>query len=215
MFELSKQELAECVGLWLAEGDKITKQEITFTNNCIELILFFDKIISSLYTGVNPFRLYVYSPSPRKLFNDFGKFKIRYYYDRRANRTYFIYRLADVRFVKFWHALVEKIKSQEEFYPDILRGIFAGEGNVKHSLKGNSRSVRIAQKKDLYLEEILTHLGILFSYNQSHKYYTITTSQLPKISLLKLTELKISLKRDIFLTTLILTKALKRFRFNN
>ena len=46
------KQISECVGLWLAEGDNKTISEITFTNNCIELILFFhsqDKGILHLY----------------------------------------------------------------------------------------------------------------------------------------------------------------------
>ena len=31
-------EIAECIGLWLAEGDTETKREITFTNNCCSLV---------------------------------------------------------------------------------------------------------------------------------------------------------------------------------
>ena len=38
------KEIAECVGLWLAEGDKKTSAEVTFTNNCMELIIFFHPI---------------------------------------------------------------------------------------------------------------------------------------------------------------------------
>ena len=44
------KETAECVGLWLAEGDKKTFREVTFTNNSIELILFF-MILLNRYTG--------------------------------------------------------------------------------------------------------------------------------------------------------------------
>jgi len=50
--EITK-ELVECVGLWLAEGDNKTNQEITFTNNCLELILFFQENISNVYFGKN------------------------------------------------------------------------------------------------------------------------------------------------------------------
>ncbi len=36
-------QLAECVGLWLAEGDNKSRGEITFTNNCYELIKHFSQ----------------------------------------------------------------------------------------------------------------------------------------------------------------------------
>ena len=36
--KINKKEIAECVGLWLAEGDNKTTAEVTFTNNCFELI---------------------------------------------------------------------------------------------------------------------------------------------------------------------------------
>ena len=36
--KLCTSEIAECVGLWLAEGDNKTRMEITFTNNCLFLI---------------------------------------------------------------------------------------------------------------------------------------------------------------------------------
>lgn len=107
--EVSKK-LGECVGLWLAEGDSKTNQEITFTNNSIELILFFHETIMKFYTGKNKPRIYVYSPSFRKIFHSIGNLKIRYYYDRRANRTYYIYRLADVNFLKRWHKIVNRQK---------------------------------------------------------------------------------------------------------
>ena len=37
------KEIAQSVGLWLAEGDSKSCNEITFTNNCFELIKLFDK----------------------------------------------------------------------------------------------------------------------------------------------------------------------------
>lgn len=38
------KQTAECVGLWLAEGDNKCSNEITFTNNEITLICFLIKI---------------------------------------------------------------------------------------------------------------------------------------------------------------------------
>ena len=61
------KQLAECAGLWLAEGDNKTNSEITFTNNCLELILFFRQVIEEIYKGSNKPRLYIYSPNKRKI----------------------------------------------------------------------------------------------------------------------------------------------------
>ncbi len=173
-------ELAECVGLWLAEGDSKTIREVTFTNNNIELIFFFHKVISELYSGSNKPKIYVYSPSPRKLFDAIGKIRIKYYQDRRANRTYYIYRLADTIFNEKWRKIVEQTKKCSDFYPEILRCIFAGEGNIKHDLKnGNSRMVRIANKEcNAYIEMLLDHFDIKFKYISSHRCYWISASQL-------------------------------------
>ena len=40
-----KDDIAKCVGLWLAEGDNKTISEITFTNSQPELIILFDKTL--------------------------------------------------------------------------------------------------------------------------------------------------------------------------
>ena len=147
------KEIAECVGLWLAEGDKKTTAEVTFTNNCIELIIFFHETIKALYKGKNKPRIYVYSPTDRILILKLQGFVIRNYVDKRANRTYYIYRLADTEFVKEWEKIVNSIKNDTSYYSDILRGIFAGEGYVKHDLKNNnSRNVTIsAGLRDLFI----------------------------------------------------------------
>jgi hypothetical protein len=84
------KQTAECVGLWLAEGDKKTIREVTFTNNCFELILFFHDTIKSVYNGPNKPRLYIYSPTERILISHINGFVVRNYTVRRANRTYFI-----------------------------------------------------------------------------------------------------------------------------
>ena len=47
--EFYNKEVVECVGLWLAEGDKKTHGEITFTNNCFDLIQYFHKTILKLF----------------------------------------------------------------------------------------------------------------------------------------------------------------------
>ena len=61
-----EEDLARAYGLWWAEGDSKTIREITFTNNCFELVKFFYKIIEE-FAGRENFRLYVYRPSKDRL----------------------------------------------------------------------------------------------------------------------------------------------------
>ena len=44
-----EKQIAECVGLWLAEGSTTSKSEITFTNNCLDLIDLFHKTMNDLF----------------------------------------------------------------------------------------------------------------------------------------------------------------------
>ncbi|MBT4804674.1 helix-turn-helix domain-containing protein [Candidatus Woesearchaeota archaeon] len=178
------KEIAECVGLWLAEGDSKTKSEVTFTNNCIELILFFHEHIHQLYSGKNKPRIYIYSPAPRTLITNLNGFVIRNYSDVRAKRTYYIYRLADVQFVKEWKRIVSDVKDNEKFYPEVLRGIFAGEGNVKHDLKNkNSRNLRVASgKRDPFIEKLLEFFNVPIKYTSDNHMYLITGRHLEKLN---------------------------------
>ena len=189
--ESNKKEVAECVGLWLAEGDKKTPSEVTFTNNCIELILFFHETIKPLYNGNNKPRIYVYSPAERILISNLKDFVIRNYVDKRANRTYYIYRLADVEFVKKWKIIVNSIKNRKEHYANILRGIFAGEGYVKHDLKNhNSRNLEIASgSRDSLIEHLLSFFNVKFNYNKEHRQYWITGRYLNKLNEIKIASL--------------------------
>jgi len=41
-------KIAQCVGLWLAEGDRKSNHELTFTNNSKELIKFFHNAIMKI-----------------------------------------------------------------------------------------------------------------------------------------------------------------------
>lgn len=178
------KELAECVGLWLAEGDNKTIREITFTNNCLELILFFQRVIEKIYTGNNKPHLYIYSPTEKQLFYSISGFKrIKFYIDRRARRPYYIYRLADVRFVKIWKNLIVEVKKNEKFHNDILRGFFAGEGNVKHSpLNNNHRSIRISCKlRNRFIEKIMNSLKVKYKYDNNHRNYNICGKSLDKL----------------------------------
>ncbi|MBU1622008.1 MAG: hypothetical protein KJ597_00370, partial [Nanoarchaeota archaeon] len=116
--KITKKEVAECVGLWLAEGDNKTTKEVTFTNNCLELVLFFHENIKKLYTGKNNSRLYIYSSTPRVLVSNLNGLVIRNYIDNRANKTYYIFRLSDVKFVRKWKELVKNLKNNKNFYSD-------------------------------------------------------------------------------------------------
>lgn len=104
--------------------------------------------------------------------------------DRRANWTYCIYRLADVEFVKKWKGMVNQIKNDSNFYPEILRGIFAGEGNIKHYQKhNNSRSVRIASgKRNSFIEKLLLFFDIVFKFDANKRAYWITGRHLEKLN---------------------------------
>jgi len=165
--KIKEKEIAECIGLWLAEGDKKTKMEITFTNNCFPLIEKFHRVIKNLFTSQNSPRIYVYSKAGGLIPINISV-KKRYYKDVRAGKPYYIYRLADVKMVLRWKKLVINFKNKVEFYPDILRGFFAGEGNVHFhdSEKAHkSRMVRISQKpQDIFIERVFEKLRIRYRY---------------------------------------------------
>jgi hypothetical protein len=154
------REVAECVGLWLAEGDRKTKYEITFTNNCIDLIKLFYKTICRLFKDKKEkIRIYVYSNEDRKIKIDFCNI-IKYYLDKRASKPYCILRLASVEDLKRWKKIIDDTSNNNKLYPYILRGFFAGEGNIKE-WSHNSRGLRIAQKeKNIFVESILDNLNI-------------------------------------------------------
>ncbi|MBN2421270.1 hypothetical protein JXB27_03255 [Candidatus Woesearchaeota archaeon] len=168
------KEIAECVGLWLAEGNNKCNNEITFTNNSYDLILYFDDVLSKLFETSSK-RLYVYSANGQNInINSSAFIFIKYYEDNRATKPYFMWRLASVEKMKQWKLLVEFTLSQKKHYPDILRGFFAGEGNIKTGSHGN-RVLRIAQKtqKD-WISNILLELGFNFSFEASHRQYIIS-----------------------------------------
>jgi hypothetical protein len=178
------KELAECVGLWLAEGDNKTEREITFTNNCLELILFFHANMDQLYCGKNKPRLYVYSSTPRILITNLNGLIIRNYSDSRARKTYYIYRLANVQFVKEWKLTVNEVKLSPDYYPEVLRGLFAGEGNVKHDLKNNnSRHLRIASGvRNEFIEKLLCFFDIPLKFDSKKRVYWIHGRSLEKLN---------------------------------
>lgn len=191
MLQITNKEVAECVGLWLAEGDNKSVRELTFTNNCLDLILFFKEVISALYKGKNQPRLYIYSPSERQLFTKLDGFKtIKFYIDKRANRPYYIYRLADSEFLKKWKSIVNRIINKEEHFGEILRGIFAGEGNVNHNLDHHSRTLRISSKyQNQIIENLLNFFDIHFRFEKGNRMYNIGTKYFDKLKHIRITEL--------------------------
>ncbi|MBS3104853.1 winged helix-turn-helix transcriptional regulator [Candidatus Woesearchaeota archaeon] len=168
------KEIAECVGLWLAEGDDKCNNEITFTNNQFELIEFFHKNIKKLFSNHKfNIRIYVYTPTGENVAVPLEVTKINSYIDERATKPYYIWRLASVELNKKWKNIAELYKNNPTFYPDILRGFFAGEGSIK-SCSHNSRSVMISQLPSIFLEKILNYLKIDFNYNSGNRSYFIT-----------------------------------------
>ncbi|MCX6774741.1 MAG: hypothetical protein NTY99_01475 [DPANN group archaeon] len=164
-------KLAECIGLWLAEGDNKTKSEITFTNNCPDLIKLFYYNCICKYDG-RP-RIYTYSSSK------FAKFKlenckIKQYRDIRANKPYHILRLASVGAICDWRNTVISALNNSNFYPHILRGFFAGEGSVKFG-SHNNRTLLVAQKQPkIFINKILHNLGISHTFSINKRSYVIT-----------------------------------------
>jgi hypothetical protein len=164
-------KLVECVGLWLAEGDNKTKSEITFTNNCPDLIKLFYYSVILKYKG-RP-RIYTYSPSRLAKF-ELGNCKIKQYRDIRANKPYHILRLASVSATHDWRNIVVSALSNSKFYPHILRGFFAGEGSVKFG-SHNSRTLLVAQKQPkIFINKILHNLGISHTFAANRRSYVIT-----------------------------------------
>jgi len=189
IFMIMQEEIAQCTGLWVAEGDNKSKFEITLTNNDENLIIFFHKIITSILNVQNKPRVYVYSP----LKNIEVLLPIdvlhKHYIDERANKPYFIYRIADVKAVKKWYKIIEKIKREIKLYSFVLQGIFAGEGNIKFIKKFKSRVIRISQgEPNIFLEKILKQFNVKFRYSPRERAYVISG----RANLEKLCQLNIS-----------------------
>jgi hypothetical protein len=170
-----KNNLARCIGLWLAEGDTKTSREITFTNNCFELIQLFYNVVGNYGKECNV-NLQVYKPSKSSNFRtiDEQNVSVKEYTDDRASKPYYIVRFYSTELCKNWNDNVEKAKQNEEMYPYILQGFFAGEGNLYEG-KRNSRRIRIAQgEPDEFLEEMLDHLGINYRFRSENRSYVVT-----------------------------------------
>ena len=174
IFNNYKKKIAECVGLWLAEGDSKTKSEITFTNNQFELIELFHNTITNLFK-YNSFktRIYIYSPNKKIVKIPIKVDIIKQYMDKRARKPYYIWRLASINILSEWKILVNLYKKEKRLYADILKGFFAGEGNIKTGSHGN-RTLRIAQLKDSFIEKLLDYLKIEYSYRINGRSYIIT-----------------------------------------
>lgn len=183
-------KLAECVGLWLAEGDNNSNLEITITNNCWNIITYFHSLMEEMFEDIKP-RIYVYrtNKSNSKKFS-LNNVRFRYYTDNRANKNYYIYRIASVKLVKLWHSLVNEIELKRYLYKHVLRGFFAGEGNLKEGSHKN-RTIRISQgKPNIFLETMLKELNIESRFSERERSYVITGREnWDKLSRIKIADL--------------------------
>ena len=193
-------KLAECVGLWLAEGDSKTKYEITFTNNNLELINHFHESMMELFRKYKKApRIYIYSSNNEKINLPFKNCIVKNYIDKRARKTYFIWRLASVDLVKIWKRIVEESKKDEKMYSGILRGFFAGEGTVKEG-SNCSRSISMSQNKKLdIIDKILNFYEIDYKFSDYHRqgYVIHMRSNLEKLDNIGVADLH-SIKKEKF-----------------
>ncbi len=75
-------DVAELVGLWLAEGDSKSANEITITNNCFLLIQSSYRVLKHIFNAEN-FRLYIYLPEKEYMLHEnLPKINIRKYVDK-------------------------------------------------------------------------------------------------------------------------------------
>ena len=167
------QKIAECVGLWLAEGDNKTTREVTFTNNSFELIQFFHEIMKNIFENNGNFRPRLYSYSNQgKITLNLNNVQKREYTDIRARKPYYIYRFASVELHKLWKKRVIETCNNKNYQLDVLRGFFAGEGNVKNGKR--SKVLRIAQKnRKIYFEKIFHDLNLKFMFSARGRSYVI------------------------------------------
>ena len=165
------KEVAECVGLWLAEGDNKSARELTFTNNCWELIEFFNTNMKKLFREFKyNKRIYVYTPDGSRPEIQLKDCQINYYTHKRATKPYFIFKIASVE-------IVESLLNKNEFYPSILRGFFAGEGNI-HEGKRSVRVIRISQKeRKKFIDEILDSLSLKYNFTKNNRMYNLSNKR--------------------------------------
>ena len=172
---MKEGRLAECVGLWLAEGGNTLKSEITFTNTCLELVDLFKKTINELFTKEQyNQRIYVYSKTGQKVSLPYQDCKIKYYIHKKATKPFFIYRLASIKLRNKWQEVINKILNKKELSTYVLRGFFAGEGNIKDG-SHNSRVLRISQKiQKEFIDKSLNYLNIKYRYIAKEMSYDIS-----------------------------------------
>jgi len=171
-----EEQVAECVGLWLAEGSTTSKSEITFTNNCLELIDLFYNTINELFRAYSfNQRIYVYSKDGQEVKLPYNKCAFKYYVHQRATRPYFIFRIASVELIKKWKVVINETLKENSLIPFVLRGFFAGEGNVYEG-KRSVRVLRISQKtrKD-FIDNLLNSLGLIFSFEEGNRNYILSS----------------------------------------
>lgn len=164
-------ELAECVGLWLAEGDSKSRYELTFTNNEPYLIRHFYSCILKLFPNRH-FRLYIYGLGDA-VKPPITVLTIKNYIDIRARKPYFIVRLASKEAMGIWRDIVDKYLRSNNIVivASILRGFFAGEGSVKVS-SHNSYLLRIVQKERIdFVERWFSVLSLRFRFFKQNRTY--------------------------------------------
>ena len=121
----------------------------------------------------NP-RIYVYSKNGEKVKIPYENCIVKYYIHKRATRPYFILRFASVEMVKKWKNLVANILETKELYHYVLRGFFAGEGNISEGSHGH-RTPRISQgKKKKFIDDLLIDFGIKYSFRLKERSYNIS-----------------------------------------
>lgn len=170
-----EERIAECVGLWLAEGSTTSKSELTFTNNCLDLIDLFQETINKLFSDYSyNQRIYIYSKDGRIVNLPYKNCTYKYYTHKRATKPYFIFRIASVKLMKIWEKIVVDTLDNDKLIPFTFRGFFAGEGNVK----GGKKSVRVlrvsqAIQKD-FINKMLNELQIIYNFTSSNRMYNIS-----------------------------------------
>ncbi len=82
--------------------------------------------------------------------------------------------MANVKFVEEWKRIVIETCADKHLYAAILRGFFAGEGNLKTG-SHRHRAVRISQKAPTsIIDGILAHLCIQSRFSECERSYVIT-----------------------------------------
>ena len=80
------KELAECIGLWLAEGDNKSKNELTFTNNCWELVGHFHKTLLAYFLPQDQkIRIYIYDSNKNKSKIPLKNIQVNHYIDKSSD----------------------------------------------------------------------------------------------------------------------------------